>query len=106
MEKTLVALSRRRSCAYCGGTELTREHLLPQGYFDRTGGAADFVANIKAGAADKILSIEPTIADVCRNCNNGVLSRLDSYFLALFDRYFTNVVGRGEQISVDFNFDE
>jgi len=97
----------KRSCAYCGGGELTREHLIPQGYFDRTGGASEFVANIKAGAADKILSnIEPTIADVCGQCNNGALSRLDAYFLALFDRYFTNVAVNGEEIKLDFNFDE
>jgi hypothetical protein len=106
MEKTSVGVQQKRSCAYCGATELTSEHLIPKGYFDRTGGAADFVANIKAGAADKILSIEPTISDVCRNCNNGVLSRLDSYFLALFDRYFTNVVVSGQQLNFDFNFDQ
>jgi hypothetical protein len=101
-----MASQQRRSCAYCGGAELTREHLIPQGYFDRTGEARDFVANIKAGTADKILSIEPTIADVCGRCNNGVLSRLDSYFLATFDRFFTHVVVSGEQISLDFDFDE
>ena len=64
------------------------------------------MANIKAGAADKIVSTEPTILDVCGNCNSGVLSQLDSYFLVLFDRHFTNVVVSGEQISVDFKFDE
>jgi hypothetical protein len=105
MEKTSVA-QQKRSCAYCGGTGLTREHLFPQGFFDRTGGAAEYTANIKAGAADKILSIEPTIADECGDCNNGVLSQLDSYFLTLFDRHFTNVVVSGEQIDLDFNFDE
>jgi len=96
----------KRSCAYCGGDELTREHLIPQGYFDRTGSAAEFVGNIKAGAAEKFLSIEPTMADVCRRCNNGVLSKLDAYFLSLFDLYFCHAVVRGERISVDLNFDE
>ncbi|HYL15653.1 MAG TPA: hypothetical protein VEV41_21645 [Terriglobales bacterium] len=106
MEKSVKDAQQKRSCAYCGGTELTREHLIPQGYFDRTGRAAEFVANIKAGAADKIVSVEPTISDVCRNCNNDILSRLDSYFLVLFDRYFTNIVVSGKQIRVEFNFDE
>src|ERR1019366_8468091 len=104
--KNISGAQQKRSCAYCGRTGLTREHLFPRGFFDRTGGTAEYAANIKAGAADKILSIEPTIADVCGNCNNGVLSQLDSYFLALFDRYFINVVVSGEQIDLDFNFDE
>jgi len=98
---------QKRSCAYCGGGELTREHLIPQGYFDRTGGAAEYVANIKVGVTtEKFLSSEPTIADVCGCCNNGVLSRLDSYFLILFDRYFSNVVVRGRRISFKFDFDK
>jgi hypothetical protein len=105
-EQNFSGAQQKRLCAYCGGAELTREHLIPQGYFDRTGGVATFVANIKAGDSDKILSIEPTIADVCGNCNSGVLSRLDSYFLVLFDRHFTNVVVSGKRIDVDFNFDE
>jgi hypothetical protein len=97
---------QKRSCAYCGGAGLTREHLIPQGYFDRTGRAAEFIANIKVGSADKFISVEPTIADVCGDCNSGVLSRLDGYFLALFDRYFSKIVVRGEQISFEYNFDE
>jgi hypothetical protein len=106
MEKSGGGTQLKHSCAYCGRTELTREHLIPKGYFDRTGRAVEFVANIKAGAADKIVSVEPTISDVCRHCNNGVLSKLDTYFLALFDRYFTNVVVSGKQINMEFNFDE
>jgi hypothetical protein len=106
MGKNTSVGKQKRSCAYCGGPELTKEHLIPKGYFDRTGNASEYTVNIKAGDADKILSIEPSIADVCRYCNNGVLSELDSYFLTLFDRYFTNVVVSDKQIDLDFNFDE
>lgn len=96
----------KRSCAYCGGPDLSREHLIPAGYFDRAGRASEFVGNIKAGETEKFVSVEPTIADVCGDCNSGVLSRLDSYFLTLFDRYFSKIVVRGERISFEFNFDE
>ena len=102
----MTGSQHKRSCAYCGGGELTREHLIPQGYFDRTGGSSEFVGNIKAGTTEKFLSVEPAIADVCRDCNNGVLSRLDTYFFILFDRYFSNVVVQGKRISFEFDFDQ
>ena len=100
------ATTYQRSCAYCGEHELTKEHLIPRGYFDRVGGASKFLGNVKAGDAEKFLSIEPTISDVCRNCNNGVLSDLDNYFLSLFDRYLSSVVVSGQQLSLDLHFDE
>lgn len=102
----MSATKQKRSCAYCGGSDLTREHLIPKGYFDRTGRASEFVANVKVGTSEKFISVEPAIADVCGGCNNGVLSHLDSYFLTLFDRSLSTVVVSGKEISFECDFDK
>jgi hypothetical protein len=47
---------------------------------------------------------EPTIRDVCAACNNGELSRLDSYICKLFDETFVRIIPRDETILFSFDY--
>ena len=100
-------MAENRSCAYCG-TEgnLTREHVFP-GFIDsreRTRTGEPMISNVRDHGKEKIVGGELTVADVCAACNNGLLSHLDNYGSALFDRYFANTVEPGELIR--FEYDE
>jgi len=91
------------SCAYCGGPgPFTREHVIPKFLYTahpshRLGYNA---------AADKFMSWEAKIKDVCAACNNGPLSNLDAYGKSF---YTVNGCGRtfdrktDISISYDFN---
>ncbi|WP_204142034.1 hypothetical protein [Halomicronema sp. CCY15110] len=56
--------------------------------------------------ADKFIGGELTIGDVCRNCNNGPLSELDSYFLQLYDRYIYKFASPEKRIDFTYDFDK
>lgn len=43
-------------------------------------------------AANKYVERAPRVRDVCGVCNNGVLSRLDTYASKLFDKYFADPI--------------
>jgi hypothetical protein len=47
---------------------------------------------------------EPKLRDVCQACNNGVLSALDNYICALFDRYFVHVLNRFDRVRFEFDY--
>lgn len=48
---------------------------------------------------------QPTIKDVCIDCNNGSLSKLDEYAVNLYDRYFHQLVEPGDLVTFEFDFD-
>jgi len=77
--------------------------LLPQGLSTRSG--EDLEANIVAAGTHKVVSSEPTIADVCEACNNGPLSELDQYVCTLYERYFIHLVHSGDRVKFEFDFD-
>ena len=93
-------------CAYCGShsNPLTREHLFPKGidslllegdersHFFLTRSPAYFVEG------------EPTVRDVCRVCNNGVLSEFDAYALGLL-RQCNRYLSEGETIVLYYDYD-
>ena len=64
------------TCAYCSSeAELTREHIVPN-FLYRANPRAKFGFNPKA---DRFITWEAQIKDVCLNCNGLYLSKLDSY---------------------------
>lgn len=80
------------SCAYCGNAaELTREHIVPS-FLYKANPLAKFGYNLKA---DRFITWEAQIKDVCSRCNNDYLSKVDGYakeFLSenKVDRLITN----------------
>lgn len=69
------------ACAYCGVEKaLTREHVWPKGLITRV----DY--NLRySEKTNKVFSGDLIIKDVCADCNNGSLSKLDDYGVALYD---------------------
>jgi len=45
---------------------------------------------------EKMVGGEPTVKDVCQECNNVVLSQLDSYGLKLYKNYFCKIAEQNE----------
>ncbi|WP_147445776.1 hypothetical protein [Corallococcus aberystwythensis] len=56
-------------------------------------------------SADKVFGAELVIRDVCVKCNNGVLSKLDSYICDLFDRYFHRHPQPNTTVRFEYSFD-
>ena len=52
----------------------------------------------------KTFSGDMTIKDVCRECNNGPLSKLDAYFCQVYDKYFAHVPKPGKSIEIRYDF--
>lgn len=72
-------------CAYCGQSrKLTLEHIWPRAFIKA---APTYTARFSKPAR-KILAAEHTIRDVCGECNNGPLSKLDAYAIQLYQTYF------------------
>ena len=94
-----------RVCAYCGSEQpLTKEHLWPASLHRRLLEANDDKENcFWLRRVGRELPSEPTVRDVCAECNNGPLSLLDSYMCELFDGFLVRSLDRDE--AIDFKFD-
>ncbi|MBK8703370.1 MAG: hypothetical protein IPN33_06930 [Saprospiraceae bacterium] len=76
---------KTKICAYCGEAgKLTNEHIWPQCIIERV----PSYTNRYSEAANKVFKGDLIIKDVCSKCNNGPLSKLDSYLCKLYDQYF------------------
>jgi hypothetical protein len=92
-----------RKCAYCDTTEnLTNEHVIPDFYHKAFGEA---ISIVKTQTEEKAISNPQEIGDVCANCNNVTLSRLDSYLAALTNKYFSTIVQPGNRVRFEYDFD-
>jgi hypothetical protein len=97
----------QRRCAYCGRARtLTREHLWPGALHARVAAAwgTKSYKNFWLARLQKEISSEPVIKDVCAECNNGPLSRLDGYICELFDRYFLTIPNKGDSVLFKYDF--
>jgi hypothetical protein len=97
-----------RQCAFCGSQrELTREHVFPKFFYSRDELKGDelAVSHVIQKGKEKVVQAELTIADVCRACNSGFLSRLDAYGAMLWDKFFDVTPRPGEAIRFEYNFD-
>src|SRR5215204_5899869 len=95
-----------QACGYCGARErLTREHLWPTALHRRLIEASKekqnrfWLAKIK-----KEIESEPTIRDVCTECNNHTLSHLDQYICRMFDQVFVRTMERNENITFEYDY--
>lgn len=93
-------------CAYCKTEKpLTREHLWPASLHNRLVECnqnhknAFWLARLR-----RTIAREPQIRDVCAQCNNGVLSELDSYICTLFDSAFIYTPLRHEKVHFEYDY--
>lgn len=90
----------RKLCAYCDGPPpFTREHIWPNGFLKRDSFDIKFSAR-----ANKTFKGDLVIADVCADCNNGPLSRLDDHACELYDRRFGKPVRVGEVVPFTYDY--
>ena len=54
---------------------------------------------------NKFYKGDPTIKDVCSNCNNILLSKLDTYLCDLYDRLFHRILQPGESTRIEYDYD-
>ncbi|MEX0803604.1 MAG: hypothetical protein WD688_09865 [Candidatus Binatia bacterium] len=88
-------------CVYCGARgSLTREHIIPRSILERV--PQDSMRYIES--AEKVILNDPVIKDVCKACNEGVLSELDAYGSQLFDRHFCNPPAPKTTITFTYEF--
>lgn len=100
-------------CAYCSSKDvkMTREHLWPASLHKRYAEGSkleddEYTENFYIRKVpDKMLAVEIQIKDVCEQCNNGVLSMLDSYICSLWDKYFSTMRLFGEEFCFEYDFD-
>ena len=91
-----------KTCQYCGSQgKLTREHVIPSWYYD--GLKPKSGIGFSERSIGNLLESEIKIKDVCGKCNNGALSKLDSYGKDLYERYMIQPIS--DRSSSDFTFD-
>lgn len=102
----LARLMTDRQCAYCNAVgPLTKEHLWPAALHRRLVRCADEQQNrFWLRKINREIEAEPTIRDVCAECNNVSLSALDSYICELFDRFFVRSLDRHEEVKFEFDY--
>ncbi|MFA4827749.1 MAG: hypothetical protein WC855_07405 [Thermodesulfovibrionales bacterium] len=88
-------------CAYCKKeSKLTKEHIWPDCVLKRRKHkTAHFSPKSK-----KVHAGDYIVKDVCAECNNIILSELDSYFCKLYDQYFQNQFDQNEEIEFKYDF--
>lgn len=93
-------------CAYCYEPKpLTREHLFPASLHRRllaTNGQNH--SSFWLARLNRTIPNEPTIRDVCADCNNGILSDLDAYICKLFDSTLVQIPLRHERITFQYDY--
>ncbi|MFQ2544286.1 hypothetical protein ACK3Z0_13355 [Aeromonas caviae] len=92
-----------RVCSFCKENKpLTREHLWPASLHKRLYKINKLDRKyFWLERNDKTIASEPKIQDVCADCNNGVLSRLDNYICELFDQNFIHMPEKGECVKFE-----
>lgn len=93
-------------CAYCGsGGKRTKEHLWPRSLHGRLLAAnSEKESLFWLRRINAEIGAEPTIRDVCANCNNEDLSILDAYICRLFDDYFSNIPNRYDKVRFTYDY--
>lgn len=91
-----------KNCAYCGHDEpLTKEHIWPRSLIEKYE-----ILKAYNPKNNKFHDGEPTIKDVCANCNNGNLSKIDTYLSSLYDKYFFNIIKPGENATFEYDYNQ
>lgn len=90
------------SCAYCDAVgPLTKEHVWPECFLSRMGREAAHFSH-QSGRAH---GSDYVVGDVCENCNNSLLSKLDVYFCQLYDEYFAEARRASSTVRFAYDYD-
>lgn len=90
-------------CAYCEkNRKPSREHLIPNWYLkiDPSPDDVGFLERIK----EKFTQSESVIKDVCEECNNIHLGRLDAYGKEVYDGFLKKYVFAGEEVNFSIEY--
>jgi hypothetical protein len=91
-----------KTCAYCDKEKsLTKEHVWPSGFLDRTGRNSAHHSP-KSG---KVHGSDYIVRDVCQDCNNVHLSPLDDYFCKLYDDILSIPLGANSTVTLRYDYD-
>lgn len=91
-----------KNCAYCEiECTPTKEHIWPKSLIEKY--EQKLLAYNKR--TNSLLPIQPMIKDVCANCNNVLLSALDSYLSGLYDNKLSGLLSPGDSASIQFNYE-
>lgn len=92
-----------KNCAYCGlDTTLTNEHVFPDCFLRAI---PPFLSIAKTPQGDKAIIADLQLRDVCGDCNNKLLSVLDTYFCELNSQFFSHIVRSGDRVRFQYDFD-
>lgn len=90
-----------KTCAYCEeNLPVTKEHIWSDCLIEKYEDISTY--NKKE---NKFYKGDPTIKDVCGNCNNILLSKLDSYICNLYDLLFHRILLPGEGTRIEYEYD-
>ncbi|WP_333715825.1 hypothetical protein [Pantoea eucrina] len=95
-------LKKKKKCAYCKkmGT-LTKEHIFPSSIL-KSFKTKMHTINDKT---DYSFKGDLVVADVCAECNNGVLSNLDASFLPYFKDQMIEPIKAGSSVTFKYEYD-
>jgi hypothetical protein len=89
-----------RACAFCGDkNNLSREHIFPNGVIRRF----EHEMISYGDKSDRMFKADLVVKDVCKHCNNGALSKLDSCFVKFYEDFIRTPLLPGS--TAEFNFD-
>jgi|SRR5665647_98849 len=90
-----------KNCAYCGAQgNLTREHIFPGSIIKRYDEKLISIND----KSDKAFRSDLVVKDVCKTCNNGILSKLDKELLLLYDKYMHLPIVPGSCAELKFEY--
>jgi len=90
-----------KQCAYCNDTgSLTKEHIWPRSIIKK------YEPKLKTynKRINKFIDGDPMIKDVCANCNGRILSQLDAYLSALYDRHLYKCLSPGDSTIIEYDY--
>lgn len=95
-----------KQCAYCGKVLVknikSKEHIIPNGLIELFPDQNISFTSNRAYKDNKGQSI----SDVCKICNNGVLSRLDDYGINLIKDNFMHKFRPDDKLNISFDFNK
>ncbi len=90
-------------CTYCkNDAKATREHIIPKSIIDLFP-ECEYVFDRK-GDETKVYKAESVIRDVCADCNNGELSKLDNYGFQFISKYFIKEYDKDDTLSIEYDY--
>lgn len=93
--------SNKRTCAFCGvKNNLSREHIFPNGIIKKF----EYEMLSYNDKSNKIFRTDMVVKDVCETCNNGILSKLDSHFVQLFEKNMQKPIYPGHCVEFEFEY--